>query len=90
VERSIFSFLGGSGSPVRIAYIPKEGTMERCDDEVEVFVRVMRFTDVAGGEAPAVIVTTFLQGRMDGREIYDHRGELMVVIPSGRVGGREW
>ena len=56
--------------------------MERYDNEVEVFVRVMRFTDAAGGDAPAVIVTTFLHGRMDGREIYDHRGELMVVIPS--------
>ena len=56
--------------------------VEHADEEVEIFIRVMRFADVAGGEAPAVIVTTFLHGRMDGREIYDHRGELMVVIPS--------
>jgi hypothetical protein len=56
--------------------------VEHDDEEVEIFIRVMRFADVDGGEAPAVIVTKFRGGAMDRREIYDHRGELMVVIPS--------
>jgi hypothetical protein len=66
-----------------------EPKVESYDNEVEVFVRWMRFTDadeLDGGEAPVVVVTTFLLGRMDEREIYDHHGELMACSDPNRAG----
>lgn len=53
---------------------------EVYDSQVEVFVRVMSLSylgDTALDE-PAVIVTTFLNGRIDEREIYNQHGEELV------------
>lgn len=51
--------------------------MEAYDNEVEVFVRVMRlsYLETTNQTEPAVIVTTFLNGRFDDREIYNQHGE---------------
>lgn len=50
------------------------------DSEVEVCVRLMRFADVrlAGQETPAVVVTTFLNGRMWERNVYNYQGEELT------------
>lgn len=46
------------------------------EPQVEVVVRVLRLSGVVdGSDEPAVIVTTFVNGRLDEREIYDQRGQ---------------
>jgi hypothetical protein len=48
--------------------------------EIEVFLRVidLNYLGDAALEEPVVIATTFFNGRMAEREIYDPHGELLT------------
>jgi hypothetical protein len=47
-------------------------------NQVDVMVRVLTFPSEEPGAA-AVIVTTFLNGRMDEREMYNQQGDLIAT-----------